>query len=477
MGCSRNCGLLTGAIIGGVLAIFGGALIPLGDYLVDRTIRKEDVIENGTIAYENWVVPGSPVYRQFWFYDVQNPEEVMNNGSRPILKQIGPYTYRMRYLPKENITQHPDYTVSYMLPNVARFEPDMSVGSENDTFTCINLAVVAAPSMYQNSFVQILLNTWIKSSKSLMLQTRSVKEILWGYEDPFLKKILYPVERKIGVFYPYNGTSDGLYRVFNGKDDIRKTAIIQSYKNKSTLSFWAGQCDMVNGTDGASFPPFVKKDRILRFFSSDICRSIYGIFDSEQIVKEIPLYRFTVPRAAFASPLETPENKCFCTETVLSKNCTASGALDISACKEGKPVYITLPHFLYASEDVSENIEGLSANKDEHETFLDVEPTTGFTLRFAKKLQINLLVKPAPKIEALSKLTKSYIFPVLWLNETAIIDDKKAAMFRSKVISSIKLLHLLQVLLIIVGCVMFLAFVISYCICKSNKLSDKRGYI
>uniref|UniRef100_A0A8C0JG50 Platelet glycoprotein 4 n=1 Tax=Chelonoidis abingdonii TaxID=106734 RepID=A0A8C0JG50_CHEAB len=447
MGCSRNCGLLTGAIIGGVLAIFGGALIPLGDYLVDRTIRK-DVIENGTIAYENWVVPGSPVYRQFWFYDVQNPEEVMNNGSRPILKQIGPYTYRMRYLPKENITQHPDYTVSYMLPNVARFEPDMSVGSENDTFTCINLAVVAAPSMYQNSFVQILLNTWIKSSKSLMLQTRSVKEILWGYEDPFLKKILYPVERKIGVFYPYNGTSDGLYRVFNGKDDIRKTAIIQSYKNKRYHNY----C-FISSIDGASFPPFVKKDRILRFFSSDICRSIYGIFDSEQIVKEIPLYRFTVPRAAFASPLETPENKCFCTETVLSKNCTASGALDISACKEGKPVYITLPHFLYASEDVSENIEGLSANKDEHETFLDVEPTTGFTLRFAKKLQINLLVKPVQYF-------------------TAIIDDKKAAMFRSKVISSIKLLHLLQVLLIIVGCVMFLAFVISYCICKSNKLSE-----
>lgn len=210
---------------------------------------------------------------------------------------------------------------------------------------------------------------------------------------------------------------------------------------------------------------------------SFIFRSIYGIFDSEQTVKEIPLYRFTVPRAAFASPLETPENKCFCTETVLSKNCTSSGALDISACKGGKPVYITLPHFLYASEDVSENIEGLSANKDEHETFLDVEPTTGFTLRFAKKLQINLLVKPAPKIEALSKLTKSYIFPVLWLNETAIIDDEKAAMFRSKVISPIKLLHLLQVVLIIVGCMIFLAFAISYCICKSNKLSDKEVYL
>lgn len=30
----------------------------------------------------------------------------------------------------------------------------------------------------------------------------------------------------------YNGTSDGSYRVYNGKDDISKTAIIDSYKNK-----------------------------------------------------------------------------------------------------------------------------------------------------------------------------------------------------------------------------------------------------
>lgn len=44
MGCSRNCGLLTGAIIGAVLAVFGGALIPLGDYVVNRTIRKVQVI-------------------------------------------------------------------------------------------------------------------------------------------------------------------------------------------------------------------------------------------------------------------------------------------------------------------------------------------------------------------------------------------------------------------------------------------------
>ncbi|NXQ97319.1 CD36 protein, partial [Sagittarius serpentarius] len=470
MGCNRNYGLLAGAVIGAVLAIFGGVLIPVGDNLINKAIKKEAVIANGTIAFENWLVPGSSVYRQFWVFHVQNPSEVLGEGARPKLEQRGPYTYRVRYLPKENITENSDGTISYMLPNVARFEPDMSVGTENDTITCLNLAVVAAPALYTNTFIQLLLNTWIKASKSSMLQNRTVKELLWGYKDPFLNKVPFPLDPVLGVFYPYNGTLDGLYKVYTGKEDIKKTAIIESYKNRRNLSYWEGHCDLVNGTDGASFPPFVKKDQTLRFFSSDICRSIYGVFQGKQDVKGISLYRFTVPREAFASPAEVKDNYCFCTDEVISKNCTLAGVLDISSCKAGRPVFISLPHFLHASDSILHDVEGLSPNEKEHETFLDVEPITGFTLQFAKRLQVNLLVKPAPKIEALSKVQKPYIFPLLWLNESAVIGDAKAEMFRNKVTGRVQMLGVVQMVLIIAGSVLFLAFMGSYFICRSKKL-------
>ncbi|XP_060100645.1 platelet glycoprotein 4 [Heteronotia binoei] len=470
MGCDQNCGLLAAAVIGAVVAILGGALIPVGNYFIEKTIKKEGIIENGTIAYENWIVPGSPVYRQFWIFNVENPSAVMENGSRPILTQRGPYTYRMRYLPKQNITENPDSTVSYFLPNIARFEPALSIGPENDTYTVVNLAVVAAPALYPSSFVQTLLNVWMKSSKSFLLQNRTVNELLWGYEDPFLKKVPFPIDKKVGIFLPFNETLDGLYTVYSGKDSISKTSLIQSYKNKSTLSFWEGPCDMVNGTDGASFPPFVKRDDVLQFFSSDICRSIYGEFDSDQVVKGIPLYRFIVPPGAFASPLINPDNICFCLDKVISKNCTIAGALDISTCKQGKPVVISLPHFLYASEDIKEGVEGMNPNKEEHMTYLDIEPTTGFTLQFAKRLQINLVVRPAPKITALQKVDFPFMFPILWLNETAVIDDSKAEFFRSKVTNKIKLLHLLEAVLIIFGAAIFLGFLASYLICRAQKV-------
>lgn len=469
MGCNRNCGLIAGAVIGAVLAVFGGVLMPVGDMLIEKTIRKEVVLEEGTIAYKNWVKTGTTVYRQFWIFDVQNPDDVATKSDKIKVKQRGPYTYRVRYLAKENITQNPeDHTVSFVQPNGAIFEPSLSVGTENDTFTVLNLAVAAAPHIYTNSFVQVVLNSLIKKSKSSMFQNRTLKELLWGYKDPFLSLVPYPISTTVGVFYPYNDTVDGVYKVFNGKDNISNVAIIDSYKGKRNLSYWPSYCDMINGTDAASFPPFVEKSRVLQFFSSDICRSIYAVFGSDVDLKGIPVYRFVLPAKAFASPFQNPDNHCFCTETVVSNNCTSYGVLDIGKCKEGKPVYISLPHFLHASPDISEPIEGLSPNEEEHRTYLDVEPITGFTLQFAKRLQVNILVKPARKIEALKNLKRNYIVPILWLNETGTIGDEKAEMFRNQVTGKINLLGLVEKVLLGVGAVMFVVFMISYCACRSK---------
>uniref|UniRef100_A0A8C9DMW1 Platelet glycoprotein 4 n=1 Tax=Prolemur simus TaxID=1328070 RepID=A0A8C9DMW1_PROSS len=430
MGCDRNCGLIAGAVIGAVLAVFGGILMPVGDMLIEKTIKKEVVLEEGTIAFKNWVKTGTEVYRQFWIYEVQNPQEVMVNSSNIKVKQRGPYTYRVRYLAKENITQDPeDHTVSFVQPKGAIFEPSLSVGTENDTFTVLNLAVAASAHLYPNAFVQAVLNSLIKKSKSSMFQTRTLKELLWGYKDPFLTLVPYPVPTTVGVFYPYNNTVDGVYKVFNGKDNISKVAIIDTYKGK---------------------------------------RSIYAVFESDINLKGIPVYRFVLPSKAFASPVQNPDNHCFCTEKVISKNCTSYGVLDISKCKDGKPVYISLPHFLHASPDVSEPIEGLNPNEEEHRTYLDIEPITGFTLRFAKRLQVNMLVKPARKIEALKSLKRNYLVPILWLNETGTIGDEKAEMFRKQVTGKINLLGLVEMILLSVGVVMFVAFMISYCACRSK---------
>uniref|UniRef100_A0A8C9E902 Platelet glycoprotein 4 n=1 Tax=Phocoena sinus TaxID=42100 RepID=A0A8C9E902_PHOSS len=441
MGCDRNCGLIAGAVIGALMAVFGGILMPVGDMLIEKTVKKEAVLEEGTIAFKSWVKTGHRSLQTGWIFDVQDPEEVAVNSSKIKVKQRGPYTYRVRYLAKENITQDSEtHTVSFLQPNGAIFEPSLSVGTENDTFTVLNLAVAAVPHLYPSAFVQIIVNIFIKKSNSSMFQKRTLKELLWGYKDPFLSLIPYPVPTTVGVFYPYHNTADGVYKVFNGKDDISKVAIIDTYK------------------DGASFPPFIEKTRVLQFFSSDICRSFYAVFGAEINLKGIPVYRFILPSLAFASPLQNPDNHCFCTEKIISKTCTLYGVLDIGKCKGGKPVYISLPHFLHASPEIAEPVEGLSPNEEEHSTYLDVEPV--------KKLIYIVIIIFNVYYRALKGLKQNYMVPVLWLNETGTIGDEKAEMFRNQVTGKIELLGLVEMILISVGAVMFTAFMISYCACR-----------
>ncbi|XP_008313829.1 platelet glycoprotein 4 [Cynoglossus semilaevis] len=466
--CNKECGFIFGAVVGAVLAVLGGILIPLGNGIIEDTVKKEAVIEPGTTAYDNWVTTGATVYRQFWFLEVKNPIEVIQYGAKPVVLEKGPYTYRTRFLPKENITFNPNQTVSYLLPVGAIFEPSMSVGPEDDKVTSLNLAVAGAYSLIPALFHAVL-ETMIKRSNSSLFQHRTVKDMLWGYTDPMLKDT-------VGVFAPYNGTYDGPYTVFNGKDDISKVGVIDRWQGNTSLSFWDDKyCDMINGTDAASFPPFVNKKEPIFFYSSDICRSVSASFWKSLNLKGIEVYRYNLQESTMASPTVNPNNRCFCRNPKTTKNCTMAGVLDISSCQEGKPIYISMPHFLYGSPDLHQSVLGLSPSEEHHNTFLDVEPTTGFTLRFAKRIQINMVYGPSKQITVLKKIKDYTIFPIVWLNETATLDDETADMFKEELTSRIQMLETLQQVLLGVGLALFVLNLISYCVVRTNR--NKRNMV
>ncbi|KAF7666783.1 hypothetical protein LDENG_00092620 [Lucifuga dentata] len=454
--CNRRCGLMAGTVFGAAVAILGGILFPVGNNIIEGTVAKEAVIEPGTTAYDNWISAGAIVYRQFWFFDVKNPLEVLQYGAKPVVIQKGPYTYRTRYLPKVNITAYSNHTVSFLLPLGAIFEPSMSVGPEEDKVTSLNLVVAAAYSMLPKH-KHFILEQFIKFSNSSLFQRYMVKELLWGYTVPILKGT-------VGLFAQYNDTYDGFYNVFTGKDDIKKVAKIDLWKGQRSLQLWNNTyCDMINGTDASSFSPFVDK-KPLYFFSSDICRSVSASFVDSIDLKGIEVYRFSLLPSTLASPVDNPDNQCFCTDTVVTKNCTMAGVLDIRSCKAGIPIYISLPHFLHGSPSLREDVLGLSPSPEHHFTYLDVEPTTGFTLRFAKRLQVNMVYGPSNVITVLKKVKDYTILPLVWLNETAMLDDETAEMFKKKLISRIQLLEIIQNTFLGVGLIIFGLCLVSYCV-------------
>ncbi|XP_017266968.1 platelet glycoprotein 4 [Kryptolebias marmoratus] len=466
--CNRRCGLIAGAVFGAAVAILGGILIPAGNSIIKGTVHKEAVIEPGTTAYDTWTAVGAKVYRQFWFFDLKNPLEVLEYGAKPAVVEKGPYTYRTRYLPRENITFNPNHTASFLLPFGAIFEPSMSVGAEEDLITSLNLAVAGAYSLVPTPLHGVL-EKMIKDTNSSLFQYRTVRELLWGYNDPLLKG-------RVGLFADYNDTYDGYYNVFTGKDDISKVGIIDMWRGSKSLRFWNDKyCDMINGTDATSFAPFVNKKKPLFFFSSDICRSVSASYEKTLDLKGIEVYRYSLLESTLASPTVNPDNKCFCTNMKTTKNCSLAGVLDISSCQDGRPIYISLPHFLHGSQSLREDVLGLYPDGEHHKTFLDIEPTTGFTLNFAKRIQVNMMYGPSKVITVLKKVKDYTLFPLVWLNETATLDDETADMFKKELISRIQMLEIAQQALLGVGIAIFVLCLVSYGVVKRSSRQSHIG--
>ena len=90
--------------------------------------------------YDMWLKPTIPIFFQVYVFDLQNPTEV-KNGSKPIVKERGPYTYH-EHREKINVVHHANGTVSYKQIRTFIFNRSLSVGPESDTFTTINIPLM-----------------------------------------------------------------------------------------------------------------------------------------------------------------------------------------------------------------------------------------------------------------------------------------------------------------------------------------------
>ena len=57
----------------------------------------------GTLGYEVWQFPPVPVYTKFHVFNVTNPEDVLQ-GMKPVVEEIGPFTYLEIRCPEFNLS-------------------------------------------------------------------------------------------------------------------------------------------------------------------------------------------------------------------------------------------------------------------------------------------------------------------------------------------------------------------------------------
>ncbi|XP_070552269.1 lysosome membrane protein 2-like [Ptychodera flava] len=429
----------------GVLLFGGGiGLIPLFHKIVHDMVVEQLVIDESSMTYDDWVSPGATIYMQFWFFDLVNPVEVMS-GHLPYFAERGPYTYR-EHREKQNITWNNNGTVSYRNKMTYIFDPSMSVGTEDDVFTTINIPLLTITTFleYSPNIVKWLADLLSRIVGEDLFIERSVKELLWGYEDPIFSFIhaitgdAFLPSGDFGLFMDKNNSDDGVYTVYTGEHDIDKLNSIENWNGRPNLTWWTtDEANMINGTDGTMNRPFADLSEKQYLFSSDICRSIFGEYEKDVHYEGIRLVRFTGPSYIFANGTEYPPNAGFCTPDI--DHCLPGGLLNVSVCQQGAPVVFSLPHFLYADPRVL--LPTMSPNKEEHETFVDADPITGITMRVAKRLQTNIHLKPSKYARQTSGVQEMF-FPVMWLNESSELGDASVHEYKESVQTPIQIMDI-----------------------------------
>ncbi|CAM5139189.1 unnamed protein product [Natator depressus] len=430
--------------------------------VVDLQVKEGTVLKNGTEAFDLWEDPPPPVYMQFYFFNVTNPLEVVN-GDTPSVEEIGPYTYR-EYRPRVNVHILDNGTrVSSVNPKTYVFEREKSIGDpEVDLIRTVNIPAVTAMEWTKSTSLRLPTEILLILYQENLFMTHTVHELLWGYKDKLLSTLhmLHPkIDSEFGLFNKMNGTDDGEYVVLSGKMNYRNFSKIVEWRGKESLNWWTTEsCNMINGTDGSAFHPLISTDETIYVFSSDFCRSLYITFDSFVSVSGIPAYRFVPPEKVFANTSVNPDNAGFC---VPAGNCHGSGVLNVSICKQGVPILLSAPHFYQADEQYIKDIQGMHPRKEDHETFLDINPLTGIVVQAAKRMQINVFVR---KLDGFIETgsVRTLVFPVVHVNESVLIDEAsakklKSVLFEATVVTSIPFI------IMALGIILGICFIVLVC--------------
>lgn len=279
---------------------------------------------------------------------------------------------------------------------------------------------------------------------------RTVGEILWGYEDPFVNFLnkyfpdMLPIKDKFGLFVGMNDSSSGVFTVFTGVQNFSKIHLVDKWNGLSELNYWhSEQCNMINGTAGQMWAPFMTPESSLEFFSPEACRSMKLTYQESRVFEGIPTYRFTAPDTLFANGSVYPPNEGFCP-------CRESGIQNVSTCRFGAPLFLSQPHFYNGDPVLSEAVLGLNPDPKEHSLFLDVHPVTGIPMNCSVKMQLSLYIKSVKGIGQTGKINP-VVLPLLWFEQSGTMGGKPLNTFYTQLVLMPQVLHYAQYVLLGLG--------------------------
>jgi len=509
------------ALSGVILAVFSAlvkwVIVPI---VVKEVVWDIMKLKGGTLGFEVWELPPVPVFMKFYLFNIENPD-VIKNGGRARVREIGPFVYR-EIRQKQNLKRLND-EITYGMNVIYTFEKDLSCDecSPSTIVTVPNIALLSAVGIIESlpnitipgignpaSMILELINNEISSGiyEDELFHQVTADEILFsGYTPPVLKffldlwdelsflgPLLPPLpdmlaSGKFGLWYGMNNTMENQYYTIDTGDKIKdKYASVKRYNGEEKLpsQYWShfgptpsvhkagygGDCLEIHGTDGQQFHPLLQDQDHVWLFTPDLCRSIKIYYIEDVMVNGIRTRHFENLPEVFN--LTLPENLCYCTNVATcavetpgedkwdTSECHSCklGLINSQGCK-GAPAYGGSPHFYNADPKLSQAIDGLNPNHDDHGTFLNIEPYSGVSFQAHKRIQAAFHMMSVEEIGLLKNVPDVYL-PVMWYDEGAEIDQKWSRKFKNIVQVPFLLVDIFSYSGMVIGAILFIGSVI-----------------
>lgn len=210
-----------------------------------------------------------------------------------------------------------------------------------------------------------------------------------------------------------------------------------------TKVWGSDDANRIYGTDASQYTPGKYERDSLPTYISDIYRSTVLGFVKEYTWKGIRLRRYGLR----ASDLYTSNCKSTTGGIDDANHCNPAnadfysfstwGVLNFTTVGGGVPLFASKPHFLTGDPWLVSHVSGLEPNGAVHETYLDIEPVTGYTFRAAKRLQLGAIIDdwnmPSLPLDG-----------YFGLNETVVQEYKKEAVKAIVHLAEEELVHKLE---------------------------------
>ena len=234
----------TTLVVGLVLFILGFVV----QFAVFPQVLRSQVFENlkleeGTEAWDGFVEPPVPVYMQFRFFNVTNPDKI-KEGEKPIVNEVGPYVY-VETRRKEDIFAVGNDQINYAQYYAYSFDEAKTQEfgctgcKDTDEITVINPFVLIAAQLIP-SVVPSKFQTVSDVAKSLGLNQTYVVKLL---EENLPDDLPLPIDLSVFVGLIFQADLsvmiEGLNKAMQneGEDIIVKTTPDQILYSVSLVNF------------------------------------------------------------------------------------------------------------------------------------------------------------------------------------------------------------------------------------------------